>query len=983
MENYLSEAFKSLDILDEDVFEVDKDGLTALKDFEDKDEDDNSITVVDPDAESEEDLEDSYIGKVILDCSVCHTDIYKDKEDVVIDEESDLANIGEECPYCYSSEGFKVIGEVKPFVETTFETDDDVEVKVENESLRRKRLRESKRLDEWFESEPFAVTCSVDEWEAFKNGELLFDLDSEELVTLDDAKNSGLENCLEYDRYEDYGERVKNGRVAFLMYDPGEEYHYVFNESLHEDHSPVSFSRKNTSTNDVKSYMRAEHSNEGVKDNIYTISIDWVSKLKNENGVIREVSKALGISPRNITVNTMNGPGGGWPEISISGSLDDLYKALLVYTDGDSEYALDLLSDYSDVDIDVYEYFGESLHEDTVKQGKYWVNKGDEGTHGKFRTKKAADEQRKAMFARGYKAESLLNEGSRLPKKSWKKIDTIEGETYYGSVYSPKAGKYGFYGNEIVFDGKRLPKNGSKVLVDIYELPEDDDYIEDPSYPYYALLNKNKAESLKESKNDHNQSIQAWCQRNKKDIIDTIKEYKPNTLTNSELGEWCKEAGFENNKTNRDIFRKELNRLLRKNESLKESYNSTLGDLISGDSATLMSPFYLGKTGEVADVGSIVEVSNLTRRSSIPGGYHYKFFDKNGNLFYEDDLWLYNYDLDKNEDDSWINPDLIKVKLIESLKESCSINQCQKWVDYDMKKYKKISDDTMEKIKSSGYSVVKDQYGDYEVIADRKDESCGRSFNEAKYAQVDKSRNADPKYRYCGNGGRSWVSRDSEHIDTWDSEEEARANGKANYKRGFKWDVEEIDEACGGKRKSRKMKESIEDITIDTGDQEISVSARDKEKKSDEEMIAPLSNEVKADIEMNSDDVDVDVDDFSEEDFDELGESYLKKVYENVKSYKTTSAKTQGNKLFIEGLIKFSSGKEKKTSFVFESRTITKSGKAKLIGENLQISRGHKSFKLTGTVNNGKFISESLNYNYRVKNGNSSQRVYGTAKKSK
>ena len=47
------------------------------------------------------------------------------------------------------------------------------------------------------------------------------------------------------------------------------------------------------------------------------------------------------------------------------------------------------------------------------------------------------------------------------------------------------------------------------------------------------------------------------------------------------------------------------------------------------------------------------------------------------------------------------------------------------------------------------------------------------------------------------------------------------------------------------------------------------------------EMIAPLSDEVKADIETGSDDtVDVDVDDFSEEDFDELGESYLKKVYE-------------------------------------------------------------------------------------------------------
>lgn len=54
----------------------------------------------------------------------------------------------------------------------------------------------------------------------------------------------------------------------------------------------------------------------------------------------------------------------------------------------------------------------ESLTEDTVKQNGKWVNKGKEGTHGKFATKKAADAQRKAMFANGYKAESL-NESSR------------------------------------------------------------------------------------------------------------------------------------------------------------------------------------------------------------------------------------------------------------------------------------------------------------------------------------------------------------------------------------------------------------------------------------------------------------------------------------------------------------------------------------------------------------------------------------------
>lgn len=46
-----------------------------------------------------------------------------------------------------------------------------------------------------------------------------------------------------------------------------------------------------------------------------------------------------------------------------------------------------------------------TLEEDTVKQGSKWVNKGKEGTHGTFKTKKAADAQRRAMFAnKGKKA---------------------------------------------------------------------------------------------------------------------------------------------------------------------------------------------------------------------------------------------------------------------------------------------------------------------------------------------------------------------------------------------------------------------------------------------------------------------------------------------------------------------------------------------------------------------------------------------------
>lgn len=48
--------------------------------------------------------------------------------------------------------------------------------------------------------------------------------------------------------------------------------------------------------------------------------------------------------------------------------------------------------------------------EDTVKQGNKWVNKGKDGTHGTFKTKKAADAQRKAMFANKGK-KSTFGEG--------------------------------------------------------------------------------------------------------------------------------------------------------------------------------------------------------------------------------------------------------------------------------------------------------------------------------------------------------------------------------------------------------------------------------------------------------------------------------------------------------------------------------------------------------------------------------------------
>ena len=124
---YLQEAFDKFNLLESEELDLDDAGMEELKSIlDDKDEDEiELVDIIDPEAETEEELEDSYIGKVILDCCVCHSKIYRDAEEVSINDETGLANEGDECPFCYSVDGYEVIGEVAPY--------DDTEVKVEVE----------------------------------------------------------------------------------------------------------------------------------------------------------------------------------------------------------------------------------------------------------------------------------------------------------------------------------------------------------------------------------------------------------------------------------------------------------------------------------------------------------------------------------------------------------------------------------------------------------------------------------------------------------------------------------------------------------------------------------------------------------------------------------------------------------------------------------------------------------------------------------
>lgn len=65
--------------------------------------------------------------QVVLECSKCGALVIKDEADVVIDEETDLANVKDECAFCEEAAGYTIVGAVVPFEDTDADADADEE----------------------------------------------------------------------------------------------------------------------------------------------------------------------------------------------------------------------------------------------------------------------------------------------------------------------------------------------------------------------------------------------------------------------------------------------------------------------------------------------------------------------------------------------------------------------------------------------------------------------------------------------------------------------------------------------------------------------------------------------------------------------------------------------------------------------------------------------------------------------------------------
>lgn len=118
------------------------------------------------------------------------------------------------------------------------------------------------------------------------------------------------------------------------------------------------------------------------------------------------------------------------------------------------------------------------------------------------------------------------------------------------------------------------------------------------------------------------------------------------------------------------------------------------------------------------------------------------------------------------------------------------IAEYQKWVDYDIKNYGRLSEDTKRLLRENDLEVVKDDHGDYEVVP-------RETYGHHNYAKddIEKSR-----------GG--WVNRGKEGTHgKFATKREARKQQKAMFASGYKGDSRICDHTIKVSNPTLKIKE--------------------------------------------------------------------------------------------------------------------------------------------------------------------------------
>lgn len=792
MSNYLREAFKELELLDEEVFPFDNDGAAELKNFMDGDITDDTESIIDPEAESEEDLQDSYEGKVVIQCKICGEKQYEDPEDIIIDEDSDYVNVGEECPSCSSVDGYKIIGQIAPYCPDCAAKDDiDVDIDIDDDELEealggKKYIKESRTLGKSRIRKARKLTESFD-------------------------KDAVPENSI-----------LRNDREkGYILFTPGTK-----------DEGPA-----------------------------------------------------------------LNDP------ISLS--------------DDEANYL-----------IDTYE----------LKDIEVIPHRGIQSRIGKKYVKEALNEKRETGL--GDVVQQML-----------------DGE-FYDMVQSKKTGKMQSVGRKPLYNATDIGIDDDGLVIRVkdeaaaapakeiadkfglktaYEAPKK--YQRDPRGFFHIYISEDEW--------DKDVSDIAFGKELKEEIFDPVREFYVEIDNPDEEDE-------------RVVVRCYLTR----------TYDSDFGNVYQISFG--MDDYY--------------DLDSTNKRDAIREAKE-SILD-----FYSDanPKFLTRYDGPIYEDIAKLSKGKAGHKRRPMMKECDDTQKPMTEADEDMPK------------QPTAYYRNKEVIGG---IVFEDPEEGGWRF--AKFYRPGQDMAEDDAYAVIDALG--YDSDEVEPVSWWLEDPDYVEDGATPFAVDMSWSgqhyapYDELIEFLTDNievKYEESLKESIENVTVETdtdtvtvtpeGSGDITVQTQSKgEPDAGTEVIVPVDNETKDEIDMNdhnydeTDIEDIDIDDIDIDGFDELGESYMKKVYGNVESYKTTSSKFDNKKLMIEGVITFKSGKKAKTNFIFENIIRTRSGKVKFIGENLQLSTNKRAFTITASVKDKKGICESFNYNYIAKDATTDKRVplYGTIKK--
>lgn len=118
---------------------------------------------------------------------------------------------------------------------------------------------------------------------------------------------------------------------------------------------------------------------------------------------------------------------------------------------------------------------------------------------------------------------------------------------------------------------------------------------------------------------------------------------------------------------------------------------------------------------------------------------------------------------------------------------------------------------------------------------------------------------------------------------------------------------------------------------------------------------------------------------FEESSFNVCVRRYLRENYNNVIGYRATGVKVSGNRMTVEGVIRFRSGRDRKVSFVTEAMSLRESANRKnVVKASFSFIPTSKAFQLEYKVIKGKICCEGLTYKYNVKSGGKTYEVSGT-----